>query len=309
MCRWGQHDLIAEADAGRTRLCRPQPPRYYHSAPRMSAYSALKEQADRFSRVMIHGGRPSASKDRESFADLYADIPKQHVLYALRADLSIQLMRAETAGHNVIGTQARWVDLAATTLARRFGDDVPKPHAALPAPRDDVEGFRFHDGKAHPVPADGFTNLWRRAHEGSSTHCLGPTLRCSREACRGTAGSSARTSIPAGCQGHILACRRHLTFATAGPTGAACDRYLAYFHTNRTISFGKGHISNPSECHGDDTVIEDDVFLLSESTGQVKMVPSPYAKEDVLQSLLETFPQSLGSSISDRDSQLLLVRR
>lgn len=163
VCRWGQRDLIAEADAGRTRPCRQQPARYQRRTPRMSAYTALKEQAERFNWVMIHVGRPSDRKDRESFADLYADIPKQHVLNALRADLSIQLERAEAVGHSLARTRSRWVELAATTLARRFSDDVPKPHAALPAPRDGIHGYRFHAGRAHIVPADGFTNLWRRA--------------------------------------------------------------------------------------------------------------------------------------------------
>src|SRR5690606_34746824 len=47
-------------------------------------------------------------------------------------------------------------------LAHRFDDDVPKPHAALPTPRDGVHGYRFHAGEAHIVPADGFTSLWRK---------------------------------------------------------------------------------------------------------------------------------------------------
>lgn len=163
VCRWGERDLIAEADAGRTRPCRQRRSRYQRRIPRMSAYTALKEQAERFNWVMIHVGRPSARKDKESLADLYADIPKQHVLNALRADLSIHLERAEEAGHSLTRTRARWVELAATTLARRFEDDLPKPHAALPTPREGIHGYRFHYGKAHIVPADGFTNLWRLA--------------------------------------------------------------------------------------------------------------------------------------------------
>lgn len=163
VCRWGKRDLIAEADAGRTRPCRPQTPRYQRRTPRMSAYTALKAQAGRFNWVMVHVGRPSAQKDKESLADLYADIPKQHVLNALRADLTIHLERAEAADHNLARTRSRWVELAATTLARRFGDDVPKPHPKLPDPRYGMHGFRFHAGKAYKVPADGFTNLWRLA--------------------------------------------------------------------------------------------------------------------------------------------------
>lgn len=163
VCRWGDRDLIAEADAGRTRPCRQHPARYQRRIPRMSAYTALKEQADRFNWVMIHVGRPSTRKDKESLAKLYADIPKQHVLNALRADLALQLEKAEMAGHSLTRTRSRWVELAATTLAYRFGDDVPKSHTALPTPRDGIHGYRFHAGKAYIVPKDGFTNLWRRA--------------------------------------------------------------------------------------------------------------------------------------------------
>lgn len=163
VCRWGQRDLIVEADAGRTRPCRQHPACYQRRIPRMSAYTALKEQAERCNWVMIHVGRPPARKDKESLADLYADIPKQHVLNALRADLTIQLERAEAAGHNLSRTRSRWVELAARTLAHRFDDHVPKCHDALPVARDGIDGYRFHGGKPYIVPKDGFTNLWRRA--------------------------------------------------------------------------------------------------------------------------------------------------
>ena len=129
----------------------------------MSVYTALKEQAERCNWVMIHVGRPSVRKDKESLADLYADIPRQHVLNALRADLRIQLERADETGHSLVRTRRRWVELAAATLARRFGDDVPRPHAALPVPREGVHGYRFHAGEAYKVPSDGFTSIWRRA--------------------------------------------------------------------------------------------------------------------------------------------------
>lgn len=162
VCRWGERDLIAEADAGRTRPCRPQPPRYKRRTPRMSAYTALKEQAVRFNWVMIHVGR-SAPEENKNLADLYADIPKQHVLNALRADLVIHLERAEAAGHNLARTRARWIDLAAATLATRFGDHIPRPHAEFESPRDGLAGYRFHAGKVYKVPTDGFTSLWRLA--------------------------------------------------------------------------------------------------------------------------------------------------
>lgn len=171
VCRWGERDLIAEADAGRTRPCRPQPSRYQRRTPRMSAYTALKEQAVRFNWVMIHVGR-SAPEEHESLADLYADIPKQHVLNALRADLHIHLKRAEAADHNLARTRARWTDLAATTLATRFGDHIARPHAELPSPRAGLVGYRFHAGKVYKVPTDGFTSLWRRALPGRPSPCM-----------------------------------------------------------------------------------------------------------------------------------------
>lgn len=107
VCRWGERDLIAEADAGRTRPCRPQPERYRRRTPRMSAYTALKEQAETFNWVMIHVGRSLPSENKKSRADLYADIPKQHVLNALHADLIVQLERSETAGHNLARARSR----------------------------------------------------------------------------------------------------------------------------------------------------------------------------------------------------------
>lgn len=159
VARWGHRDLIAESDAGRTRPCRAQRVRYERRTPRMSAYTSLKEQSEHSNWVMIHVGRPGPEESK-SLADLYADIPKQHVLNALRADLQIRLARP---GHNPKRARALWVDSAARVLAERFGDSTPNPHATLPTPRSGIHGFRFHAGKTHVVPADGFTGLWRKA--------------------------------------------------------------------------------------------------------------------------------------------------
>lgn len=176
VCRWGERDLIAEADAGRTRPCRPQPPRYQRRTPRMSAYTALKEQAVRFNWVMIHVGR-SAPEENKILADLYADIPKQHVLNALRADLAIHLERAQVAGHSLARARYMWIEFAARTLAHRFNDAAPKPHFSVVAAHGGVCGYRLHGGKVRAVPKDGFTCLWRLAlwaasraedHSGSS---------------------------------------------------------------------------------------------------------------------------------------------
>lgn len=163
VCAWGRRDLIAESDAGRTRPCRPRPGRYERRVPRMSAYTSVKEQAVEFNWVMIQVGRPLEMRQHDSIADLYADIPDQHVLNALRGDLVVRLGEASRVGKSLKRVRARWVEQAATTLAHRFGDDVPKPHRAFPVPRDGIHGYRFHNGKAFPVPADGFTSLWRRA--------------------------------------------------------------------------------------------------------------------------------------------------
>jgi hypothetical protein len=71
--------------------------------------------------------------------------------------------RAETRGQSVRRARKRWVNLAATILARRFQDDRPRDHVPLPEPRNGIAGYRFRNGRAVPVPVDGFTNLWRRA--------------------------------------------------------------------------------------------------------------------------------------------------
>jgi hypothetical protein len=160
--RWGERDLIEEADAGRTRACRPSRDRYGRRSPRMSAYRPVREEARNHNWVMLHVGR-SLQPVREDLATLYADIPDAHVRNALRADLSAAVGLAEARGQSVRRARKRWVNLSATILARRFGDDRPRDHVPLPETRDGIAGYRFRAGRAHPVPTDGFTNLWRRA--------------------------------------------------------------------------------------------------------------------------------------------------
>ena len=160
--RWGERDLIAEADAGRTRACRAPRERYGRRPPRMSAYRSVREEARKHNWVLLHVGR-SLEPVREDLATLYADIPDAHVLNALRADLSLAVERAETRGQSVRRARKRWVSLAARTLACRFGDDRPRDHVPLPEPRDGIAGYRVRNGRPIPVPVDGFTSLWRRA--------------------------------------------------------------------------------------------------------------------------------------------------
>ena len=71
--RWGERDLMAEADAGRTRVCRARRERYGRRAPRMSAYRSVREEARKHNWVLLHVGR-SLEPVREDLATLYADI-------------------------------------------------------------------------------------------------------------------------------------------------------------------------------------------------------------------------------------------
>ncbi len=83
---------------------------------------------------------------------------------SLCAALSLAVDRAEARGQSVHRARRHRLNLSAMILARRFGDDQPRDHVPLPEPRDGIAGYRFRDGRAHPVPTDGSTNLWRRAH-------------------------------------------------------------------------------------------------------------------------------------------------
>ena len=136
--------------------------RYGRRAPRMSAYRSVREEARKHNWVLLHVGR-SLEPVREDLATLYADIPDAHVLNALRADLSLAVERAEARGQSVRRARKRWVNLSASILARRFGDDRPRDLVPLPEPRDGIAGYRVRNGRPLPVPVDGFTNLWRQA--------------------------------------------------------------------------------------------------------------------------------------------------
>ena len=182
--RWGERDLVAEADAGRTRACRAPRERYARRAPRMSAYRSVREEARKRNWVLLHVGR-SLEPMREDPATLYADIGDAHVLNALRADLSLAVERAESRGQSVRRARKRWVNLSASILARRFGDDRPRDLVPLPEPRDGIAGYRVRNGRPIPVPVDGFTSLWRKAlwaavREASATRSTYPWMLLGR---------------------------------------------------------------------------------------------------------------------------------
>ena len=143
--RWGTRDLLAEADTGRTRSGRLAPAaaaRYRRGGSRMSVYSSVTEQAIENNWVMVNLGTSVPQLQEQNLANLYADIPKQHLLSALRDDLRLAVELAQERGHSVERARRRWVGMAAVTLAGRFGDD--RPNAA-------------------GGPSDGFTGLWRLA--------------------------------------------------------------------------------------------------------------------------------------------------
>ena len=178
--RWGERDLIEEADAGRTSACRPSRDRYGRRSPRMSAYRPVREEARNHNWVMLHVGR-SLEPVREDLATLYADIPDAHVLNALRADLSIAVGRAETRGQSVRRARKRWVNLAATILARRFRDDRPRDHVPLPEPRDGIAGYRFRNGRAR-------AGAGRWLHQPVAPGAVGGVARGGRDGLEPTPG-------------------------------------------------------------------------------------------------------------------------
>ena len=149
--RWGRRDLLAESDEGRTRPTRNvEKVRYKREEGQMSAYSSVEEQSEKNNWLLVRLGqtvshRVAKSKD---FGSLYADIPKNHVLDALRADLSLSIENARARGANIKRARSRWVDTAAQVLAARHEDHRPLPH---------------HLSEKHVTHVDGFTDLWRRA--------------------------------------------------------------------------------------------------------------------------------------------------
>lgn len=149
--RWGRRDLLAESDEGRTRATRTlEKARYGRTDGQMSAYSSVEEQNRENNWLLIKLGQTVSYRVAKSknFGSLYADIPKNHVLHALRSDLSLSVENALARGANIKRARSRWVDTAAQVLASRHEDHRPLPH---------------HLSEEHVTHFDGFTDLWRRA--------------------------------------------------------------------------------------------------------------------------------------------------
>jgi hypothetical protein len=170
--RWAQRDLIEEADMGRTKPTRRRTRyRYQRGTGRMSVHTPVTTQAQDQNWLMIKVGRAisTSSNFKESSGNLYADIPRTHVLDALRADLQLSVEQAAERGANIKRARARWVELAGDILAKRFDDDKPPSnyvHTTHPnqelSPTGPI-GYEERDGRFYPVHANGFTNLWRKA--------------------------------------------------------------------------------------------------------------------------------------------------
>ena len=149
---WGQRDLLAESDAGRTRARRLAlvTDRYERRYPKVSAYIPVKKQGVENNWLLVKLGQtvsPRAASNNNP-GNLYTDIPTFYLLHALREDLSLALEQAQVRGFNVKRARSLWVDMAAKVLAERFGDD-----RALPG----------HEHPDHITHYDGFTDLWRKA--------------------------------------------------------------------------------------------------------------------------------------------------
>ena len=149
--RWGRRDLLVESDEGRTRATRPaqEKGRYQRQSGQMSAYSSVEEQRRENNWFLTELGQMVSDRAScKDFGSLYADIPKNYVLDALRSDLSLGVEKARARGANVKRARSKWVDTAARVLAARHGDDRAMPH---------------HASEKHVTHFDGFTDLWRRA--------------------------------------------------------------------------------------------------------------------------------------------------
>ena len=116
----------------------------------MSAYSSLEEQKRENNWLLVRLGQTVSHREANSqeLGSLYADIPKNHVLDALRSDLNLSVENARARGANIKRARSQWVDTAARVLAERHEDHRPLPH---------------HLSEKHVTHADGFTDLWRRA--------------------------------------------------------------------------------------------------------------------------------------------------
>ena len=148
--RWGRRDLLTESDAGRTRATRKtEKRRYSRNIGQMSAYSSVEEQMQKNNWLLVKIGQTVSFRPKSiDSGKIYADIPTNHVLHALRADLSLSLENARERGANVKRARSRWVDTAAQVLASRHEDHRPLPH---------------HLSDKYVTHWDGFTDLWRRA--------------------------------------------------------------------------------------------------------------------------------------------------
>ena len=147
---WAKRNLLAESDAGRTRATRNvQKARYSRSSGQMSAYSSVEEKQGENNWLLVKIGKTVSYQPKsKDFGNLYADIPRNYVLDALRSDLSLSVENARARGANIKRARSRWVDTAAQVLAARHEDHRPLPH---------------HLSGKHVTHYDGFTDLWRRA--------------------------------------------------------------------------------------------------------------------------------------------------
>ncbi len=150
--RWGRRDLLTDSDEGRTRPTRQneQNTRYQRKNGLMSGYSSLKEQSVENNWLMVKLGQTVSERSEEqnskNCGSLYADIPKNHVLDALRSDLHLALENTQSRGGSITRARTKWVDMAAQVLAQRHHDDKPLPR---------------HEHTKHTTHFDGFTDLWR----------------------------------------------------------------------------------------------------------------------------------------------------
>ena len=148
--RWGRRNLLAESDEGRTRATRnAEKRRYRRQMSQMSAYSSVEERQGENNWLLVKLGKTVSFREKsKDFGSLYADIPRNYVLDALRSDLNLSVENARARGANIKRARSRWVDAAAQVLAARHEDCRPLPH---------------HLSNKHVTHYDGFTDLWRRA--------------------------------------------------------------------------------------------------------------------------------------------------
>jgi hypothetical protein len=153
---WGRRDLLADSDEGKTRPSRPQwiqdereQRRHRRRNPLMSGYRSVKEQTAGYQWLLVKLGQMVTDR-QENLKDpgsLYADIPRNYLLDALRHDLALAVERARERGASVKRARSVWVDTAAKMLAERFNEH--RPQSRLESDR-------------HVTRWDGFTDLWRR---------------------------------------------------------------------------------------------------------------------------------------------------